>query len=68
MRIFLRIEQGQDGKCGMGWQLHGFKIVLLLFNVGTQSNPYKAKLTSKILALSKEKTLFYQVNRQSVRT
>jgi hypothetical protein len=31
------------------------KMSLLLLNVGTQSNPYQAKLTCKILSLSKEK-------------
>jgi hypothetical protein len=44
-----RIERGQDEK------LYGVKIVLLLLNVGTQSNPYQAKLTSRMLAFSKEK-------------
>jgi hypothetical protein len=38
-----------------GWLLDGVKLVLLQFNVVTQSNPYQAKLTSKIIALFKEK-------------
>ena len=54
----LGIERGQDGKCGMGWYLYGVNILLLFFNVSTQSNPYQEKSTSKILALSKEKILF----------
>jgi hypothetical protein len=37
-----RIERGQYGK------LYGVKIVLLLLNVGTQSDPYQAKLTSRM--------------------
>ncbi len=52
----------------MGWYLYGVKIVLLLFNVSTHSNPYQAKLTRKLLALSSEKHFFCWVNRQSVCT
>jgi hypothetical protein len=41
----------------MEWHLYEVKIVLLLFNVGTQSNPYQPKLTCEILALSREKNI-----------
>jgi hypothetical protein len=39
-------KYGLRGDCGTGWHMYGVKIVLLLFNVGTQSNSYQAKLSS----------------------
>jgi hypothetical protein len=49
------IERGQDGICAMGWNLYGVKIVLLLFQCRYPEQSLPKKITSKILALSKEK-------------